>query len=153
MDYLLNQIFESFTYVTWWIAGLLLVISEIFIGGSFLLWLGVSSFVVGGLMLLGIDLKWELQFSLFAIVSLLLIIVWIKFFKKKTEKTTDNLLSKRADKYIGRTFIVVEAIENGVGKVSVEDTRWRVLGEDSPVKSKVKVVSVEGSSLVVEPVK
>jgi len=148
-DLLITEVFSSFTYNTWWIAGVILMFSEIFVGGAFLLWLGISALMVGGILFLGIDLSWQLQWIVFSVMALLSILVWRRFYKRKTEHSEDNLLSRRADKYIGRSFVVAEAIENGVGKVKVEDTLWRALGEDTPVGTLVKVTGVEGASLQV----
>ena len=38
----------------------------------------------------------------------------------------------------------------GVGKVKVDDTRWKISGPDLKSGTKIKVVSVQGSVLVVE---
>jgi hypothetical protein len=45
---------------------------------------------------------------------------------------------------------LVTAIENGVGRARVGDSEWRVQGPDLPVGSRVRALSVNGNTLVVE---
>jgi inner membrane protein len=46
-----------------------------------------------------------------------------------------------------------EAIENGQGKIKVDDSIWKVHGEDCGIHSKVKVVGVRGTVFDVKKVK
>jgi membrane protein implicated in regulation of membrane protease activity len=62
------------------------------------------------------------------------------------------LLNKRGAQYIGRTFSLIDPIENGRGKIKVDDSIWTVLGEDCSLGSKVKVTSVKGALFEVEQV-
>ena len=147
---LIAKIFGSFTYLTWWIAGLIMIVSEIFVGGAFLLWLGVSAFFVGLLMFFGIPLNWLVQIAIFSSVAIASIILFRKYQKNKT--SINDTLSHRADKYIGKIFVVVEPVVNGSGKIKIEDTVWRALSEiDIEVGKKVKIISVKGASFTVEP--
>ena len=52
--------------------------------------------------------------------------------------------------FIGRRFALSEAIDNGVGKIRVDDTTWKVKGPDLPEGAKVRVTAAEGTLLVVE---
>ena len=58
-------------YYHWILFGLVLLIAEVFVGGSFLMWIGFSALVLGLLLLLlplvGIHLGWEWQLVLFGI--------------------------------------------------------------------------------------
>ena len=47
-------------------------------------------------------------------------------------------------------FTLEEAIVNGVGKIKVDDSTWRVKGSDMPAGMKVRVMSVEGTIFNVE---
>ena len=55
---------------------------------------------------------------------------------------------------MGKTYTVVEAIENGQGKIQVGDSVWLAEGEgaDCPVGGSVKVIDSRGNVLVVEVV-
>jgi hypothetical protein len=50
---------------------------------------------------------------------------------------------------VGRVVVVVEAIENGRGKVQVGDTLWPAEGPDTAAGSQVVVTGVKGVVLVV----
>jgi membrane protein implicated in regulation of membrane protease activity len=52
--------------------------------------------------------------------------------------------------YIGRTFVLSDAIQGGSGKVQVGDSVWLVNGGDAPVGARVKVTGVKGAVLQVE---
>ena len=58
----------------------------------------------------------------------------------------------RTQRYLGRTLTLSEPIVNGIGKVKVDDSQWKVAGADAAKGTQVKVVSVEGSILQVESV-
>ncbi|MBE9541419.1 MAG: NfeD family protein, partial [Proteobacteria bacterium] len=65
-------------------------------------------------------------------------------------ETDHPLLNKRGAQYIGRVFSLIEPIENGRGKIRVDDSIWTVQGEDCPVDTKVEVTSVDGTLFVVK---
>ena len=50
----------------------------------------------------------------------------------------------------GRTFTLSAPILNGVGKLRVDDSQWRIAGPDLPEGSRVRVVRAEGATLRVE---
>jgi hypothetical protein len=52
--------------------------------------------------------------------------------------------------YIGRTYFLDQAIENGRGKVRIDDTLWSVEGPDLPAGARVTVKEVRGLTLLVE---
>jgi membrane protein implicated in regulation of membrane protease activity len=62
------------------------------------------------------------------------------------------LLNKRGQQYIGRTFNLYEAIENGQGKIKVDDSIWKVHGEDCPLGSKVRIISARGTVFDIEKI-
>jgi membrane protein implicated in regulation of membrane protease activity len=51
---------------------------------------------------------------------------------------------------VGRTFTLEHPIVNGVGKVVVDDSTWRVKGPDLPAGSKVRVADIDSVIFVVE---
>jgi membrane protein implicated in regulation of membrane protease activity len=56
-------------------------------------------------------------------------------------------LNRRAEQLIGSEAALDEPIENGVGRIRLGDTVWRVRGPDLPAGEKVRVVAVEGALL------
>ena len=57
------------------------------------------------------------------------------------------LLNRRAEQYVGRVFTLQEPIVNGRGRLRVDDTVWRVEGEDCPAGTAVEVTGVDATLL------
>ena len=67
--------------------------------------------------------------------------------------TSDHpLLNKRGVQYLGRVFSLYEPIKNGQGKIKVDDSIWKVHGEDCDINTQVKVIAVRGTVFEVEKV-
>jgi len=134
----------------WWIlAGLLLALETVAPGAIFL-WAGIAAAVVGILVLLFSSLPLAAQLFVFAVLSVATVFLWKKYVKSRKPKEQYATLNRRGEQYIGRRFTLDEAIINGIGKVRVDDTTWKVKGEDAPEGATVKVVDVDSSYLVVE---
>lgn len=135
----------------WWVLAVGFLVVEILVTGFFFLWLAVAAFVVGLVLLLMPSTGFDVQLILFSLLSLASLLGWRKYARgRKTPLSDHPLLNRRGAHYIGRTFNLVEAIENRHGKIMVDGTLWTVQGKDCAVDSKVKVVAVEGTILVVE---
>ena len=50
----------------------------------------------------------------------------------------------------GRVFTLETPIKDGEGRIRVDDSSWRVTGADRFAGAKVRVVRVEGTTLVVD---
>ena len=150
MEDILNW-FHDYGYWAWWSFAVLLVILEIFSPTFFMLWLGIAAGVVGFAVLLFPGLSWELQWVLFAVISIVSIVAARAFLKKNPGVEDNQQLNQRGAQYIGRIFTLTEAIENGRGKVHVDDTYWSVSGPELPTGEKVHVTATDGVILVVEP--
>ena len=55
------QYLETLAYWDWFIAGLVLVILEIFAPGAVFLWLGIAAGVVGAVVFFAPYLEWKIQ--------------------------------------------------------------------------------------------
>jgi hypothetical protein len=89
-------------------------------------------------------------FAVFCVVSLF---CWHFYARNRGQTETDQpQLNQRNRRYLGRVLVLTEAIENGYGKVRVEDSTWKVTGNDAKIGTQVKVVEVDGSIFHVEPV-
>ncbi|MBN9063097.1 MAG: hypothetical protein BGP06_08635 [Rhizobiales bacterium 65-9] len=134
----------------WIIGGLILSILELFAPGIYLMWFGLAGVATGALLWF-----WPLGFigELMAFVTFSLIAVAAGYLL--TRRATDNegeqpLLNRRADQLIGRTVVLTSGIENGVGRVSVDDTVWRAEGPDMPAGARVIITGVSGTVLKVK---
>lgn len=141
----------TFGVWNWLILGAVFLALELFAPGAFMLWLGLAALAVG-LISFAIDWSWQARFVAFALLSLGLIPVWRRF-APRVEKPTDSpLLNRRPESYIGRIFTLENPIVDGVGRVRIDDTIWRVTGPDSAAGSRVRIVRVDGPNLFVEGV-
>ncbi len=135
----------------WWMLAVGLLVVELIVPGFFFLWPAVSAFVVGLLLLMMPSISFETQTILFSLLSVVTVLAWRKFAGKRVIEESDHpFLNQRGAQYIGRTFNLVTAIENGQGKIKVGDSLWLVRGNDCPMGSKVKVVAVQGTVFDVE---
>ena len=133
----------------WWILAAALIILEVFAPGAFFLWLGLSAAAVGGVVYLLPDMDWEYQVLIFSVLSVISIIIWRKFFRAEAADTDQPALNRRGEQYIGRVFTLDEPISNGTGKIHVDDSTWKIRGEDCPIGSRVEVTGVDGTILEV----
>ncbi|HEB59794.1 MAG TPA: NfeD family protein [Gammaproteobacteria bacterium] len=132
----------------WWILGLVFVILEVFAPGAIFIWMGAAAGVVG-LLELVFDLDWKLQWGIFAVLSVASILAWRYYLKRHPTPTEQPVLNRRGEQYVGRTFTLEEPIVNGNGKIRVDDSTWKIEGEDCPVGTKVEVTGVDGVILKV----
>ncbi|MEQ9639209.1 MAG: NfeD family protein [Alphaproteobacteria bacterium] len=139
------------THWTWWIAGIVLVILEVFAPGAVFLWLGVAAGVVGVVLLIWPSLGWEFQFLIFAVLSVAAIAVFRFWLRKNPIETDRPQLNRRGSQYIGRVFTLAEPIRDGRGRLHVDDTMWKIEGNDVAAGTQIRVTGVDGVVLKVEP--
>jgi len=141
-----------FVFWYWWVIALVLLVIEILAPGFFFLWMAISGFVTGAMVLLIPATSMNMQVLVFSVLSVVTIIAW-KFYGKKHPIESDHpLLNKRGNQYIGRVFSLYEPIKNGQGKIKVDDSIWKVHGEDCNINSRVKVIAIRGTVFDVEKV-
>ena len=133
----------------WIVAGLILLALETVVpGGGVLVWMGISG-IITGLMVLFQDISWPLQWLSFGVLSLLSVTVWLRWSRTREKQSDRPYLNRRADQLVGRTATLAEPISQGVGRISIGDTIWRVVGPDLPAGTRVRVVAARGGELEV----
>lgn len=130
------------------LAGLFMAL-ELLAPGIFLIWFGIAAAIVGLLALL-IEFAWQWQLVLFAMLSLAAVYVANKYLRVGDTVSDRPLLNRRAQQHVGKTYTLVEPIENGRGKVKIGDSLWRVEGPDAPAGVAVRVTGADGTVLHVE---
>lgn len=140
----------EFVFWYWWVLAVAFLGLEIVITGFFFLWLALSAFVVGGLLFMFPALSFDMQLLLFSLLAIGSVVAWRRYGDQKLSASDHPLLNRRGEQYLGRTFNLHAAIENGQGKIKVDDSIWKVHGEDCPAGSKVKIVAVKGTVFEVE---
>lgn len=143
--------YQTITPTEWIIAGLVLLLLEVFAPGAFLLWFGIAALVVGSALWLVPVLPWQVQIVAFALLSIGALVGFRAWRRRRPAPQLDQpLLNKRVEQMIGRVFILDQAIENGRGKIKVGDALWTVVGGDLPVGSRVRVIGAHEQMLQVE---
>lgn len=137
----------------WWTLAVSLLGIEILAPGFFFLWLSLSGFIVGLMLLIIPTTSIAIQLLVFALLSIVSIFIWRRFGIQNKPETDHPLLNKRGAQYIGRSFSLYESIENGRGKIKVDDSIWVVQGEDCSLGTKVEVIAVSGTLFEVKLVK
>jgi len=142
---------EDLVYWHWLVLGFLLLILEMLAPGAILMWFGAGALLVGGLLYVFPDMIWEWQVFIFSVFSLASVFVWKKYSKSNPNDNTESgTLSQRGKSLIGRKVPLVEAITNGVGRVQIDDTFWRVEGNDLEINTLVIITDADGASLKVK---
>jgi membrane protein implicated in regulation of membrane protease activity len=134
----------------WWIFASVLIIIEVLAPTFFSLWIGIAAFLTGVILYIWPELAWEYQFFLFAVLSLLSIIGWRHYYTKKPIATDEPLLNRRGEQYVGRIITLKEPIQDGHGKVKIDDSTWKIEGPDCAIGTKIKIVSVNNVVFKVE---
>ncbi len=140
---------ESIGHWHWWILAALLIILEVFAPGAFFLWLGLAAVAVGGVVYMMPTMDWEYQLLLFSVLSVISIVIWRKYFRITPADTDQPNLNRRGQQYVGRVFTLEEPIVDGIGKIRVDDSTWKVRGEDCPAGTQIEVTGVDGTILQV----
>jgi membrane protein implicated in regulation of membrane protease activity len=143
-------LFSHIDHWHWWILAVALLVLEAFAPGTFFMWMGISAGVVGLLVLVMPDVGWEYQVFAFSVLSVLSILMWRLYFGKHPVQTDQPSLNRRGEQYVGRSFTLSQPIINGSGKIHVDDTSWKIHGDDCASGSKVKVIGVDGVILKVK---
>lgn len=135
----------------WLSLGMLVLILEIFGSGGFLLGIGIAALLNALILFLFPALAWYVQFIIFAFMSVVITVVYWKRFRNFNNKTEQPLLNSRMARLIGRSASLLTPIENGMGKVQIEDALWTVTcDEDLAQGVIVNIVGVDGTTLLVK---
>ena len=134
----------------WLIALVVLVIGEALTVGLTFIWFAVGA--LGGLIAAVLGGNIWIQIVVFLVLSGLSLALIRPFAARllKTSRTPTN-----ADRVIGKTAVVTEAIDNveGKGQVNVSGQVWSARSEHDvviPVGTEVQVLRIEGVKLFVE---
>jgi membrane protein implicated in regulation of membrane protease activity len=141
---------DSVVFWHWWILAGVLLILELTSPVFFFLWLGFAAAAVGFILLLLPGTSLVVQLVLFGVLSVVAVVAWRRYREVHPPRSDQPLLNQRGQQYTGRVFTLDEPIVNGVGKVEVDDSTWRVKGPDLPAGHRIRVTGVDGVVFVVE---
>lgn len=146
-----TEILTHVVFWHWFALAIILGIIDVVFGANFLfVWCGLAATLVGFVLLLIPTMGWEYQLCLFGVGVFASLFLWRFYSKKAFQSVKANTLNQRSRQYVGRLFTLETAISNGMGRIRVDDTIWRVEGPDLPAGTQVKVVDVDGVVLKVK---
>ncbi len=140
----MEALIQQVDYWHWWILGGILLLIEVLAPSFFFLWLAIAA-AVTGVILLGLpELDWQYQLMIFSGLSVVSIALFRRYQRQHPATTDQPALNRRGEQYIGRTFTLEQPIVNRVGKLRVDDSTWRITGDDLPAGTRVTVTGVDG---------
>lgn len=142
---------QHLSFWDWLAFGTVLLILEVFGAGGYLLWIGVAAAAVGVLTYVFPELPWAWQFLVFALLSVLTAVFWWQRQRSSAKPSDAPGLNRRGSEFVGRQFVLHEAIVGGRGKIKAGDSLWLVSGPDLPAGSAVQVTGQDGVLLIVKP--
>jgi inner membrane protein len=135
---------------SWVILGLVLMGLELVAPGAFLLWFGLAA-VLTGLIDWAFGLSWQMAALVFAVLSVGAVLIGRAVTRDRDAADGGRpALNRRGQSLVGHVFTLDSPIVGGSGRIRVDDSSWRIVGPDAPAGAAVRVVRVEGATLVVE---
>ena len=141
-------LFDNLNFMHWLVLGLALIILELFLWTTFLLWIGASAITVSIVFYLIPDIGGLTQLLTFLVISVAATYLSKRYYPVKT---VDDELHEKAKTYIGKEC-KVSSIENDVIKVQIGKSLWFAKGQELSVGQIVKIVDVDSSTFIVEPI-
>lgn len=129
----------------WVLIGLLVAGAELLAPGIFLIWLGLAALLTG-LIQSVLPLSWQAQLLLFSALAVALVAIASRLNVRHVP-----VLNRPDRGLIGREGLLIEPIRDGIGRISFDDTLWRISGPDLPAGTRVRVTGREGTVLTVLP--
>ncbi len=133
----------------WMIAGVVMLITEVIAPGFFLLFIGSAAIATGAFALL-FGLGLPAQLALFALYSLLALLVGRRVYANSPEASSNPMLNDRSAQLIGKRVTAISAIDEHSGRVQVGDGQWSARGGPAQAGEPVRITGVEGNCLIVE---
>jgi inner membrane protein len=147
--------FLDVTHWHWLALAVALAGFEMLTMSFFLIFPALSAALVGLIVYIEPTLDWRVQILIFAVLSVVTTMLgraWFRKFRGVDEPMTVNV---RGSTYIGRRVRTTDALENGWGRVRMDDTWWSVQtldGEPVAAEILVEVAAVDGATLMVKAV-
>ena len=136
----------------WMIGGVLLLIAEVLAPGFFLLFIGAAAIATGAFTLL-FDLGLAPQLALFALYTVLAVMLGKRFYGQPDTADQNIKLNDPGKRLVGKSVIVVDPVDEHGGRVKVGDSEWTARGGPAAAGERVIVTGVDGNCLTVETVR
>ena len=146
------QFLENMNGVRWLFIAFGLLILEVLTGTTYILWPAAAALIVGVVVFV-LPLGWSMQFVLFFIMASVFLFYGHTYLRPKMKGGEPSDLNDRARSMQGMRVKAIADFDTGRGRVQVGDTQWRAsMGTgDAKAGQELRVVSVKGTTLEVEP--
>lgn len=141
-------------YWHWIVLGIVLMLSEIFLGSFFIFWFGAAALAVGLILLPFPGISEAAQIIIWAFTSTMFAVAWFKFLKPLSPDNTKAGLSRES--LLGQIGQVLDPPNSGkFGKLRfpapvLGSDEWLIISEDDlQIGDRVSVVDLSGNSLIV----
>ncbi len=148
----LSDLLMAMTGWHWLIFASGLLVLELLTGGTtYLLWPSAAAFVIA-LISFVLPMNWQVEWSLFALLTLVLTVAGSAYIRPLLNKGGQHDLNDRASRLIGQSAEIATDFTNGGGRIRLGDTQWQAVSEDGKnlkTGHKVVVKAVNGVTLTV----
>lgn len=147
--------FLDVTHWHWFALALVLAGFEMLSMSFFLIFPALSAVMLGLVVFVEPTLDWRVQvlvFAAFSVATTMIGRAWIRKFRAADGPLTINV---RGQTYLGRRVRTIDALENGRGRLRMDDTWWTARSLDgAPIAADtlVEVAEVDGATLLVREV-
>lgn len=145
----LVKLFLEYGAWSWLVLGLALLALELLVPGGYFLWLGVAGLITGVASFIQ-PFDWPVQVLIFGFLSLVAVFAWSRYTRALGNGTDRPFLNQRAFRFVGQEAILSDPIQDGFGRIALDDTTWRVSGPDMAAGTKIRIVGADGPVLRVE---
>lgn len=145
-----KSIFIQLGLWNWFIIAAVFGVLEVMVPGYFMIWYGLAAVFVGATALM-VDISWQMQLVLYAVIGMGLLVASLRFAGSRTGESDRPMLNKRGKSHVGKVYELAEATSNGRGSVKIGDSVWSVQLENREDLSKgdpVLITDVIGTRLI-----
>ncbi len=138
----------------WFIIGLVLFLLELVLPGFVIFFFGVGAWITALLCLIA-EPGINLQAIVFAVTSVLSLVLLRRMIQKKFFYSKDELSKEVEDEFTGREAVALEDFTSGKnGKVEFKGTSWKAESDSEISKGQTVIIkNKENFKLIVEPKK
>lgn len=139
-------------YWEWFVLAGVLFLFEIVTFTTFFLFFGASALIMALLMTLFPAMSVTTQALIASLLAVFSMIMGYHFFKKRRIGAGENPndVNARMSKYVGRTATLSVDAKNGVAKLQLGDTQWRVLIDEGKAGDTVEITGFHSTSFTAE---
>lgn len=139
--------FQNHPFWAWASLAVIFLIAELLTMTTYLLWLGIAAAINSLIIIAFPNLPLWASVTIFAILSILSVIIGRKFFNPHAKSSGDSLNSPN-HRLLNQEITSSEDFINGIGGLQIGDTRWRATSKAEIKKGdRVKIHAIDGVTL------